>query len=60
MALFEADVRRIAPEAPQPAADRAPDALAEGTPEPLRRDLRELLGPRRTATERRDARSALA
>ena len=44
MALLEPDVRRIAPEAPSPAADRVPDSLATGTPEPLRSDLIALLG----------------
>jgi D-lactate dehydrogenase len=44
MALLEPDVTRIAPEAPAPAADRVPDSLATGTPEPLRSDLVRLLG----------------
>jgi len=33
-----ADVQAIAPTATEPAADRAPDSLATGTPEPLRAD----------------------
>ena len=44
MALLEADVRRIAPEAPEPTEDRAPDWVAEGTPQPLRGELEALLG----------------
>ena len=36
--------RRIAPEQPQPAADRAPDWVAQGTPEPLRAQLVQALG----------------
>jgi len=43
MDLLAPDVSRIAPEG-EPAADRAPDELAGGTPEPLRRDLERLLG----------------
>jgi len=44
MALLEPRVQRIAPEATTPSADRAPDWVASGTPEPLRSDLVELLG----------------
>jgi len=44
MALRSPDVGRIAPEGAEGASDRAPDELAAGTPEPLRSDLRELLG----------------
>ena len=44
MALLESDVRRIAPEAPEPTEDRAPDWVAEGTPQPLRGELEALLG----------------
>jgi D-lactate dehydrogenase len=43
--LLEPDVQAIAPASPQPAADRAPDALATGTPEPLRAHLAALVGP---------------
>ena len=43
MPLLEPDVRRIDP-GQEPAADRAPDELAAGTPEPLRRELEALLG----------------
>ena len=40
MALLAPDPRRIADPPAQPqATDRVPDALASGTPEPLRRDL---------------------
>src|SRR6266511_2953805 len=45
MTLLEPDVARIAPQAPQPSTDRAPDELARGTPEPLRSELVALLGP---------------
>jgi D-lactate dehydrogenase len=45
MALLEPDVQAIAPAAPQPARDRAPDRLATGTPETLRADLAALVGP---------------
>ncbi|HEX3317748.1 MAG TPA: hypothetical protein VHR88_07000, partial [Solirubrobacteraceae bacterium] len=45
MALLAPDPRRIADPPPQAqATDRVPDALAAGTPEPLRRDLAGLLG----------------
>ncbi|HWH44183.1 MAG TPA: FAD-binding and (Fe-S)-binding domain-containing protein [Thermoleophilaceae bacterium] len=37
----------LAPPASEPAADRAPDSLAAGTPEPLRSDLVALLGKER-------------
>ncbi len=43
MELFAPDVSRIAPDG-EPAPDRAPDELASGSPEPLRRDLERLLG----------------
>jgi D-lactate dehydrogenase len=48
--LLEPDVRRIAPADPQPAADRVPDDLAAGTPEPLRTELVALLGEERVLT----------
>src|SRR5438067_2011039 len=45
MALLAPDPRRIGrPDAP-PAPDRAPDAVAQGTPAPLREELERLLGP---------------
>jgi D-lactate dehydrogenase len=45
VALLAPDPRRIADPPPQAqATDRVPDALAAGTPEPLRRDLAGLLG----------------
>ena len=46
MALLDPSVDAIAPP-PRPAADRAPDWVAAGTPEPLRSDLEALLGPGR-------------
>jgi D-lactate dehydrogenase len=42
--LLEPEVQRIAPQARQPAVDRAPDWLAAGTPQPLRGELESLLG----------------
>src|SRR5215468_5726273 len=50
MDLLAPDVRRIAPEATEPATDRAPDELANGTPEPLRSELIGLLGADRVLT----------
>ena len=44
MALLAPDVSRIAPAATAPAADRVPDGLAAGTPEPLRSELVALVG----------------
>jgi len=50
MDLLAPDVHRIAPEGTGPAEDRAPDALAAGTPEPLRSELIGLLGKDRVLT----------
>jgi D-lactate dehydrogenase len=51
VALLAPDPRRIADPPPAaPAPDRAPDALAAGTPEPLRSDLIDLLGADRVLT----------
>ena len=44
MDLLAPPVEPLAPETGEPSADRAPDELAGGTPEPLRSDLVELLG----------------
>ncbi len=44
MALVEPNVERIAPRGTEPSDDRAPDWVAEGTPEPLRADLAGILG----------------
>ncbi len=44
MALLERDVSALAPPASEPAPDRAPDELAGGIAQPLRRELEELLG----------------
>ncbi|MSO40400.1 MAG: FAD-binding oxidoreductase [Solirubrobacterales bacterium] len=49
MKLLEPDAQRIAP-AGDAAPDRAPESLAEGTPEPLRSDLTDLLGADRVLT----------
>jgi D-lactate dehydrogenase len=53
VALLQADVTRIAPR-PAPAADRAPDWVAAGTPEPLRSELEAVLGPARVASRALD------
>jgi D-lactate dehydrogenase len=50
MELLAPDVQRIAPEGNEPSNDRAPDALASGTPEPLRSELTRLLGEDRVLT----------
>jgi D-lactate dehydrogenase len=44
MALLERNVFSLAPEVDEPAADRAPDSVAAGVAQPLRRDLEALLG----------------
>ena len=44
MPLLEPDVLKITPDASEPAADRAPDWVAGGTPEPLRSRLVALVG----------------
>jgi D-lactate dehydrogenase len=54
VALLEADVARIAPSGARPAADRAPDWVAGGTPEPLRGELLRTLGAERVATRALD------
>jgi D-lactate dehydrogenase len=45
--LLAPDTRRIGRPPGEPHADRAPDSLAAGTPEPLRSDLTALLGAER-------------
>lgn len=54
MALLEEDVRRITPEASEPAPDRAPEWVASGTPEPLRSELVALLGEDRVLSRATD------
>ena len=44
MALLERNISSLAPQPSEPAPDRAPDNLAAGAAQPLRRDLEELLG----------------
>ena len=51
MQLLQPDVRRIAPDDGRPADDRAPDELANGTPEPLRSELVALLGEDRVESD---------
>jgi D-lactate dehydrogenase len=48
--LLAPDIRRIGHPGGEPYPDRAPESLAAGTPEPLRSDLVELLGPDRVLT----------
>src|SRR3954465_10569020 len=50
MDLLAPDVSRIAPEGSEGSTDRVPDELASGTPEPLRSELIDLLGPDRVLT----------
>ncbi len=47
MALLRRDTDSLAPPATEPAPDRAPDEIAAGVAQPLRRELEELLGPGR-------------
>src|SRR3954447_11200508 len=47
MKLFSPAVERIGHPGGEPYPDRAPDSVATGTPEPLRSDLIQLLGPER-------------
>ena len=54
MALLEAEVTRIAPETAAPAADRAPEWVAAGTPAALRRELEAAVGPERVAARALD------
>ncbi len=44
MALLERKMSSLAPQATEPAPDRAPDEIAAGTAQPLRGELEELLG----------------
>jgi D-lactate dehydrogenase len=54
VALLEADPTRIAPAPAAPAADRAPDWVAAGTPEPLRGALVSALGAEQVASRALD------
>ena len=54
MALLERKVEALAPEASEPAADRAPDSLAKGTAPSLRRELEALLGADRVLARASD------
>jgi D-lactate dehydrogenase len=47
MALLQRKPESLAPEAGEPAADRAPDEIAAGVAQPLRGELEALLGPDR-------------
>jgi D-lactate dehydrogenase len=44
MALLQRKVETLVPEVSEPAPDRAPDSLAKGAAQPLRRELEALLG----------------
>jgi D-lactate dehydrogenase len=44
MALLERDISALAPQAGEPAPDRAPDRIAAGVAQPLRGELEQLLG----------------
>jgi D-lactate dehydrogenase len=52
--LLAPDVGRIVPEAGDPAADRAPDWVAAGTPQPLRSELEALVGSERVLSRASD------
>ena len=54
MPLLESDVSRITPEPSPPTADRAPEWVADGTPEPLRSKLIALLGEDRVLARASD------
>jgi D-lactate dehydrogenase len=54
MALLEPSTEPIAPEKVEPSEDHAPDWVADGTPEPLRSELVELLGEDRVLTRALD------
>ncbi|MCW3025970.1 MAG: FAD-binding oxidoreductase [Solirubrobacterales bacterium] len=54
VALLPADISGIAPETAAPAPDRAPDWVAAGTPQPLRRELEAAIGPQRVAARALD------
>lgn len=54
MPLLEPDVLKITPEPSEPASDRAPEWVANGTPEPLRGELIALLGEDRVLSRASD------
>jgi D-lactate dehydrogenase len=54
MALLERKVETLAPEASEPAPDCAPDSLAKGAAQPLRRELETLLGADRVLARASD------
>ena len=54
MALLERNLSSLAPPGAEPAADRAPDSLAAGTPQPLRGELEALLGADRVLARASD------
>ncbi|HEY8082466.1 MAG TPA: FAD-binding and (Fe-S)-binding domain-containing protein [Solirubrobacterales bacterium] len=54
MALLERNLFSLAPQASEPAPDRAPDELATGTEQPLRGELENLLGADRVLARASD------
>jgi D-lactate dehydrogenase len=54
MALLERSPQSLAPQVDEPAPDRAHDAIAAGTPQPLRGDLERLLGHERVLAQAGD------
>ncbi len=54
MALLERSPQSLAPQASEPAPDRAPDSIAAGVAQPLRGELEALLGPDRVLTSASD------
>ncbi|MDQ2621628.1 MAG: FAD-binding oxidoreductase, partial [Actinomycetota bacterium] len=54
MPLLEPDVLKITPDPSEPASDRAPEWVANGTPEPLRTELVGLLGEDRVLSRASD------
>src|SRR6476646_4694775 len=54
MALLQRSRESLAPQAGEPAPDRAPDALAAGVAQPLRGELEALLGPDRVLSKAGD------
>jgi D-lactate dehydrogenase len=54
MALLERSPQSLAPEASEPAPDRAPDEIAAGAAQPLRGELEQLLGAERVLASASD------
>ena len=54
MTLLQRNLSSLAPQVAEAAPDRAPDEVAAGTPQPLRRELEELLGADRVLARASD------